>query len=203
MGESADHKAARLQEQQLAQQQQQMQQQNFALQNKIYGQISPFAQGLMQTAQNAQQGIAPASFQLGTRNALAGAFGQQRQNLADFLGQSGQGFSGLAAGPAANLGAQESTAMGQSYADALNQALSAGIAGGNMLQGQQGIFNPAPYGQMAAQGFNNYTQATPMQGFGSMLGQSLLGAGIGAGASFLTGGMSNILGGGGFLSPHK
>lgn len=201
MGESADHKAARLQEQQLAQRQQAMQEQNFALQNKIYGQVSPFAQGLLTMGQNAQKGIAPDSFQLGTRNALASAFGGQRQNLADFLGQSGQGFSGLAAGPAANLGAQESTAIGQSYADALNQALGLGLQGSNALQGQQAIFNPVPYGQMATQGFQNYTQATPMQGFGATLGQSLLGAGIGAGASFLTGGLSNITGGGGFFSP--
>lgn len=186
MGESSEHKAARQQEQQLAQQQQAIQQQNFALQNKIYGQISPFATGLMTAGQNALQGKAPDYFQLGTRNALASAFGQQRQNLTDFLGQSGQGFSGLAAGPAANLGAQESTAMGQAYADALNQALGLGVQGGNILQGQQGVFNPVPYGQLATQGFQNYTNATPMSGFGSNLFSSILGAGLGAAGNWLS-----------------
>jgi hypothetical protein len=201
MGESADHKQARQQELQQAQQQQQIEQQRVALQQQIYGQISPFATGLMGAGTNAMKGIAPDYFQLGTRNALASAFGQQRQNLTDFLGSSGQGFGGLAAGPAANLGAQESSAMGQSYNDALLQALGLGVQGGNILQGQQGVFNPAAYGQFATQGFNNYTQATPMQGFGGNLLQSLAGAAIGAGGSFLTGGLSNITGGGSFLKP--
>src|SRR5207249_7899252 len=157
-----------------AQSQLALEKQRADLQQQIYGQIRPFATGLMGAGQQAIKVIAPDFFQLGTRNALAGAFGQQRQNLADFLGRSGQGFGGLAAGPAANLGAQESTAMGQSYADALNQAMGLGLQGSNVLQGQQGIFNPQAYGGMAGQGFNNYTQATPMMGFGSSLGQSLL-----------------------------
>lgn len=199
MGESAEHKQARQQELQQAQQQQQIQQQNLALQKQAYGQISPFAAGLLGAGTNALKGQAPDFFQLGTRNALASAFGQQRQNLTDFLGSSGQGFGGLAAGPAANLGAQESTAMGDAYSQALQQALGLGMQGGNLLQGQQAIFNPVPYGQMATQGLNNYTQATPMQGFGSTLGQSLLGAGIGAGASFLTGGLNNVVKGGSFI----
>ena len=90
--------------------------------------------------------------------------------------------------------------MGQSYADALNQAMGLGLQGSNVLQGQQGIFNPQAYGGMAGQGFNNYTQSTPMQGFGATLGQSLLGAGINAGTSFLTGGLSNLTKGSGFLN---
>jgi hypothetical protein len=180
MGESAAHKQARQTELQNAQLQQQIEQQNLARQNQIYGQVSPFAQGLLGMGQNAQQGIAPDSFQLGTRNALAGAFGQQRQNLASFLGSSGQGFGGLAAGPAANLGAQESTAMGQAQADAINQALGLGLQGSNVLQGQQGIFNPTPYGSMAGQGFQNNVQNTPMMGFGATLGSSILGAGLSA-----------------------
>lgn len=185
MGESSSHKQARQLEFQQAQTQQQVAAQNLALQRQVYSQISPFAGGLLNMGTQAQKGIAPDSFQLGTRNALAGAFGQQRSNLADFLGSSGQGFSGLAAGPAANLGAQESTAMGQSYADALNQALGLGIQGGNILQGQQGVFNPYPSASLATQGLNQYTQATPMQGFGANLLQSGLGAAIGAGSTWL------------------
>lgn len=184
-----------------AQLQQQIEKDRVALQKQVYGQISPFATSLLGAGQNALKGIAPDYFQLGTRNALASAFGQSRQNLTDFLGSSGQGFGGLAAGPAANLGAQESMAMGQAQADAINQALGLGLQGGNVLQGQQAIFNPQQYGQMAGAGLQSYTQATPMQGFGASLGQSLLGSAIGAGTSFLTGGLSNILGGGGFLSP--
>lgn len=199
MGESSEHKQARQTELQNAQLQQQIEKDRVALQKQVYGQISPFGQGLLKMGTDAQKGIAPDSFQLGTRNALASAFGGQRQNLADFLGSSGQGFGGLAAGPAANLGAQESSAMGQSYADALNQALGLGLQGSNVLQGQQGIFNPQSYGGMAGQGFNNYTQATPMQGFGASLGQSLLGSAIGAGTSFLTGGLSNLTSGKSFL----
>ena len=186
MGESREHREARQLELQNAQSQLALEKQRADLQQQIYGQISPFATGLMGAGQQALKGIAPDFFQLGTRNALAGAFGQQRQNLADFLGRSGQGFGGLAAGPAANLGAQDSSAMGQSYADALNQALGLGVQGGNILQGQQGIFNPSPFGQLGTQGLTSYTQATPMQGFGSSLGQSLLGAAIGAGASWLS-----------------
>lgn len=178
MGESSAHKQARQQELANAQLQQQIEQQNLARQNAIYGQISPFATGLLNMGSQAQQGIAPASFQLGTRNALAGAFGQQRQNLADFLGSSGQGFSGLAAGPAANLGTQESTAMGQAYADAVNQALGLGLQGSNVLQGQQGVFNPTTYAGLAGQGFQNNVQNTPMSGFWGNLGSSLAGAAI-------------------------
>lgn len=180
MGESAAHKQARQQEAANAQLQQQIEQQNLALQRQIYGQISPFASSLLQTGQDALQGKAPDFFQLGTRNALASAFGQQRQNLADFLGKTGQGFSGIAAGPAANLGAQESTAMGQSYADALTQALGLGMQGGNMLTGQQAVFNPSQYGGLATQGFNNTLQATPMSGFWGNLGSSVLGSAISA-----------------------
>lgn len=192
MGESSEHKKARQIELENAQLQQQIEKENLARQKEIYGQISPFATGLLGVGSAALQGKAPDFFQLGTRNALASAFGQQRQNLADFLGQSGQGFSGLAAGPAANLGAQESAAMGQAYADALQQALGLGLQGGNMLQGQQAIFNPSPYGQFAGQGFNDYVQATPSQSFGGMLGGALLGAAINAGTSYLTGGLSNL-----------
>src|SRR5262249_17398427 len=186
MGESKEHKQARQQELQLAQQQAAIQQQNLELQRQIYGQISPYGQGLLNVGQNALKGIAPDYFQLGTRNALASAFGQQRQNLADFLGQSGQGFSGLAAGPAANLGAQESMAQGQAYADALNQALGLGVQGGNILQGQQGIFNPVPYGSLATQGLNNYTNSTPTSGFWGNFGQSLIGAGLGVASKYAT-----------------
>lgn len=160
--------------------QQELEKNYAAIQQATRQQITPFAQGLLDLGNQARMGKAPDSFQLGTRNAIASAFGGQRQNLADFLGRSGQGFGGLAAGPAANLGAQESTAIGQSQADAINQALGLGMQGSNILQGQQSIFNPAPYGGMAGQGFNNYLQATPMQGFGASLGQSLLGAGIGS-----------------------
>lgn len=199
MGESKDHKQARQIELQNAQLQQQIEKQNLAIQRQAYGQVSPFATSLLGAGQNALKGQAPDYFQLGTRNAIASAFGQQRQNLADFLGKTGQGFGGLAAGPAANLGAQESTAIGQSQADAINQALGLGLQGSNALQGQQAIFNPSPYGGYAGQGFNNYVQATPMQGFGSVLGQSLLGAGINAGASFLTGGLSNLTNNKGFF----
>ena len=185
MGESKQHKQARQMELQNAQLQQQIEKENLARQNLIYGQVSPFGVGLLNAGQAGLKGVAPDYFQLGTRNALAGAFGQERQNLADFLGRSGQGFGGLAAGPAANLGAQESSAMGQAYNDAVLQSLGLGLQGGNMLQGQQAVFNPQNYGSMAGQGFNAYTQATPMQGFGSVLGQSLLGAAVGAGSKWL------------------
>lgn len=178
MGESSEHKKARQIELENAQLQQQIEKDNLARQNQIYGQISPFATGLLGVGSAALKGKAPDFFQLGTRNALASAFGQQRQNLADFLGQSGQGFSGLAAGPTANLGAQESEAMGQAYADALNEALGLGLQGGNMLQGQQAIFNPAPYGAFAGQGFTNYLQNTPNGGFWSGLGGALTGAAL-------------------------
>ena len=189
MGESAAHKQATQQAQQNAVLQQQIEQQNLALQRQIYGQVSPYAQGLLNMGTQAQQGIAPASFQLGARNQLASAFGQSRQNLADFLGKSGQGFGGLAAGPAANLGAQESTAMGQSYADAINQALGLGLQGSNVLQGQQGIFNPQTYGGMAGQGFQNVLQATPYTGFwGQLLQSAAAGAGQAAKTAAAAGG---------------
>ena len=180
MGESSEHKKARQIELQNAQLQQQIEKDNLARQNQIFGQVSPLAGGFINAGTNALNGVAPDYFQLGTRNALASAFGQQRQNLADFLGSSGQGFSGLAAGPAANLGAQESTAMGQAYNDALLQALSLGTQGSNILQGQEAIFNPQPYGSFAGSDFNAYTQATPVRGFGSSLLGSLTGAAIGA-----------------------
>lgn len=180
MGESKSHKQARQIELQNAQLQQQIEKQNLELQRQAYGQISPFATNLLGMGQNAMKGQAPDFFQLGTRNAIASAFGGERQNLADFLGQSGQGFGGLAAGPAANLGAQESTAIGQAQADAIQQALGMGLQGGNLLAGQQAIFNPSQYGAMAGQGFQNYLQATPYRsGFGNFLG-SIGGAALSA-----------------------
>jgi len=182
-----------------AQHQRSIEDQNLKLQHQIYGQISPFASGLLGMGSKALKGQAPDYFKLGTRNALASAFGQQRQNLTDFLGQSGQGFGGLAAGPAANLGAQESMAMGQSQADAITQALGLGLQGGNMLGGQQAMFNPAQYGGMAGQGFNDYLQNTPNR---SVLGQVLGGLG-GAALSAIPfgkmfgGGSGGVSGGGG------
>ena len=186
MGESSAHKQAREQELQNAKLQQQIEQQNLALQKQVFGQISPYASGLLGIGNAALKGQAPDFFQLGTRNAIASAFGGERQNLADFLGKTGQGFSGIAAGPAANLGAQEASAIGQSQADALSQALGLGLQGGNLFSGQQAVFNPTQYGGMATQGFNNYTQATPQSGFWGSLGGSLLGAGINAGTSWLS-----------------
>src|SRR5256885_5063716 len=63
LGESAEHKQARQTELQNAKLQQDIEKQNLARQNAIYGQISPFAGGLLNMGQQAQQGIAPASFQ--------------------------------------------------------------------------------------------------------------------------------------------
>lgn len=183
MGESKDKKRARSEQLALARQEAQREAELLALQKQIYGQISPFATGLLGMGQDALKGIAPDYFQLGTRNAIAQAFGGERQNLADFLGTTGQGFGGLAAGPAANLGALESTAIGQAQADAIQQALGFGLQGGGLFTGQQQIFDPTRYGGLAAQGFGNILNQP-----GQNLGASALGA-LGAAA---TGSLSKI-----------
>ena len=192
MGESQATKDARRAQLAHSQLEAQREAEFLAFQKQLYGQISPFATGLLGAGQNALKGIAPDFFQLGTRNAIASAFSGQRQNLADFLGQSGQGFGGLAAGPAANLGAQESSAMGQSYADAIAQALGLGMQGGNILQGQQALFNPVQYGALAAQGFGNILG----QPRSNILGQ-LLGSGLSAGLTAVAMGAGGSSGGGG------
>jgi|SRR5215467_12573846 len=192
MGESADHKKARQLELQNAKLQQDIEKENLARQKDIYGQVSPFGRGLVNAGTAAMHGVAPDYFRLGTRNALAGAFGQERQNLADFLGRSGQGFGGLAAGPAAHLGSEEARAVGDAENQAILNALSMGFQGSNVLQGQQSIFDPRAFGGMAGSGFQSYTQATPMMSGGAALGQSLLGAALNAGTSYATGGLSSF-----------
>lgn len=178
MGESQATKDARRAQLEQAKKEAAREAELLAFQKQLSELITPFATNLTETGRRALQGIAPDFFELGTRNAIASAFSGERQNLADFLGQSGQGFGGLAAGPAANLGALEATSIGQSRADAIQRALELGLQGSNVLQGQQAVFNPVQYGALSAQGFGNILG----QPRSNLLGQ-LLGAGISAGIS--------------------
>ena len=130
-----------------------------AQQQKIYGQISPFALSSMQMGQDALQGKVPDAFTnaylLPARNALSKSFSQSRENLIQALGQSGQYGSGISVGPLANLETEQSRAVGDVEANsrlaALQQALSMGFQGANLLGGQQAIFNPVAYGNLSNQ----------------------------------------------------
>lgn len=142
---------AKQQEQANEQFQMALAQQDAARQNKIYNQLAPYATSFLNTGANALNGIAPAYFQNAELPSLESGFKGARQNLLNFFGSSGQGISGLAAGPLANEQAMESTAMDQAKVNAILQGLNIGAQGANMLAGQQSVFNPLPYSQAATQ----------------------------------------------------
>lgn len=127
-------------------------------QEDIFQQIKPLTDFLL------KMGVDPISFfqtpqgaalLAPQRAALGENFDQQRMNAIDLF--AGTGFSpgsGQAAGPLANLFGQEATAQSNLLYNNIGNALNLGLQGGNLLQGQQAVFNPfqaAGIGSNAAQ----------------------------------------------------
>lgn len=106
-------------------------------------------------------------------------------------------LQGAAAGTVATNAANVELASAQlkeqkkSNAEARLLALQSGLGGQAVSMGQVETTSEK----------NAFDQAYTIQQQDSSLLQSILGGALGAGASFLTGGMSNILGGGSFLKP--
>lgn len=180
MGKGKNQKAAEassLKTQQLTQQQMQ---QDMQIRQQAYQQILPFAQMLMQA------GIDPLAFLqtpqgqslLGpVKESIGQEFDQARMNMYDWFAGSGVDprASGLAMGPIANLFSSESKAQSDALRDFINNSMNLGLQGANVLQGQQGIFNPATSGGLSLQAGNQVINAPRGPGWG--IAQSLLGAG--------------------------
>jgi len=163
---------------------------------KISGQISPFAESAIQAGIDAVAGRAnPAlvnAYLQPARSALTAGYTQGRQNLIEALGAQGIYGSGLGIGPLASLESSQARDIGnltqQANIQALQTGLGLGFQGANILQGQQGIFNPIPFGQLS-QGFAQTAMVDPRQyarAGGGLLG-SVVGAGLGAVGSIYQG----------------
>lgn len=150
------------------------------LRQDAYNQILPFAQLLMQA------GIDPIAFLqtpqgqalLGpVRESIGQEFDQARSNMFDWFSGSGVDpkASGLAMGPIANLFGAESKAQSDALRDFISNSMNLGLQGANVLQGQQGIFNPATSGGLSLQAGNQVINAPRGPGWG--LAQQLIGAG--------------------------
>lgn len=158
-------------------------------QQQIYGQISPFAQSAIGVGNEALQGrVSPGlvnAFLQPAKSALTSSYDQGRQNLLESLASQGVYGSGLGATSQAAFERSQARDIGnltqQANSQALQTALGLGFQGANILQGQQGIFNPVPYGQLGIAG-GQVAMTDPRQyaRAGSGLLGGLAGAGLGA-----------------------
>jgi len=166
---------------------------NVQFQKDMRDLVEPLGQALIQF------GIDPVSFLQSsqgqailapTQEAIASNFGAQRQNLVDALGQTGFSFGGgIGTAPFANLLSEEAGAQSGNVQNLVAQSLGLGLQGANILQGQQGIFNPVPVGSLANQSAQGISS-------GQELATALAGAGIGA-AGTVIGGLNQPSSGGG------
>ena len=184
MGKSSNQKQAERNNLAIQQAQLDALKQANAHQQALFNLLSPFGQSAMSLGQDALKGIPPNAFLLPQINTISSAFNQSRQNLAEALGQTGQGSSGIAAGPLANMENDQAVAAGNARLQAILQGLNTGFQGANILSGQQAIFNPSPLAQSGAQAGQTVIQAPG--GFGSQLLGGIIGAGANAGFSWLT-----------------
>lgn len=201
MGKTSNQKQAeaanlQIQQQQLALQKQQaaLSQQAAQRQTAAYNQISPFAGSAIGIGNQAMQGNAPAAFTAQPLSNLAQSTNQNRQNLLDFFGQSGQGAgglnSGILAGPLANTYSDQAAQAASINQNAVLQGLNVGFQGANALQGQQAIFNPTGFAGAASQAGGVGTQ-DPTQY--QSAGQALAGSAIGAIGTAAGGALGKIL----------
>jgi hypothetical protein len=182
-------------------------QERAAMQKQIFRQIQPFATMLMGL------GIDPAQFMqspLGQgllsqmRGGISDSFQGARQNLIENLGATGFQGSGVGFGPLANLFGQEAQAQSQLFQQLPQIGLNLGLQGANILQGQQGVFDPLGFAQTGIQGFNQLQQGQLLKNIlgaagmalggplGGALGSNLLG-GASAGTGSTIGGLSSGL----------
>jgi hypothetical protein len=147
---------------------------SMGIQQQQYQNVSPFAKQALALGQGAMNGVVPDSYLAPARQSIASGFQGSRQQLADFLANSGQGMSGLAAGPMANSFNQEAIAQGQAAQQAQQSLINLGFQGANAAQGQQAIFNPAAAGQVGTMNPQQFASNA------SLIGGSLAGAAIGA-----------------------
>lgn len=161
MGKSSNQKQAeqgnlQLQQQQIALQRQQaaLAQQAASIQQQSYRSIQPFAQGALGIGNQAMAGQASSALTAQPLTQLAQSTQQNRQNLIDFFGQSGQGAgglnSGILAGPLANTYSDQAAQAASINQNAILQGMGIGFQGANALQGQQAIFNPAGFAGAAS-----------------------------------------------------
>ena len=157
----------------------------------MYGQISPFAIAAIQAGNDAlggkvNQGLVNAYLQP-ARSALTSGYDQGRQNLLESLGAQGVYGSGIGAGAQGAFEQSQARDIGNltqsANSQALQTALGMGFQGASLLAGQQQIFNPAAYGnlanqyaQSAIQDPRQYARANPL---GGILG-GLASAGLGS-----------------------
>lgn len=194
MGESAEQKEAKKNDILIQRNQLEQQKRSMAIQQQAFQQIQPFANMLL------QWGIDPAAFLASPQGqamlapiqeSIGKDFSQARMNLLDAFGSSGQLGSGITAGPLANLTTDEIKAMTGAKQNLLGQGLNLGLQGGNLLSGQQAIFNPVQAGSAGT--IDPRMLSSP----------NILGSIFGGLAGVATGGLSNIIGrGGGSQKPY-
>lgn len=184
MGKSSNQKQAEKNNLAIQQQQLAALKDANAKQQQLFDLIKPFGQSALGIGQDALAGKAPNAFLLPQTNAISSAFSQGRQNLTEALGRSGQAGSGISAGPLANMENDQAVASGNARLQAILQGLNVGFQGGNVLSGQQAVFNPNADASTATSAGNTVIQAPG--GFGQQLLGGILGAGANAGFSWLT-----------------
>ena len=151
--------------------------------------IQPFGQQALGFGQSALQGQVPNQFLLPILNSLHSSFSQGRTNLAEALGASGQQGSGISAGPLANMENDQSVAAGNARLQALLQGLNVGFQGANVLQGQQGIFDPNAAASTGTQAGQTVIQAPG--GFGQQLLGGVISAAGQVGSGWASGGFKH------------
>lgn len=116
---------------------------NIANQQNVQG----FAQPFMNAGVNALNGQVPGQFIAPSLQSINSGFAQNRQNLMDFMGQSGQGFgSGISSAPIMNSFQQQAVAAAQAKQQAQMGLIGLGFQGAGATTGSnqnpQSFSNP-------------------------------------------------------------
>ena len=189
------------------------QSETFAQQQDILSQIQAVSAPILAAGPD-QYGFTPAEDQA-LRSSVINNSAQQTQNAVNATELQQKQASGgtpvlpTGAGEEATLQAEE--LGGQNTANALSQEKLAGYQQGSTnygqalaaLTGNASLLSPTSYAGATSSAGSNATGAIKQaDSERSNLLSSILGGVVGAGSSFLSGGLSNIVGGGGFLSPN-
>ena len=200
MGKSSTQKAAEqsdlaIQQQQLALQRQQIaqQQQSFQMFQNANKQLAPFDTQMLGIGQQSAAGNAPSALTAGPLAQLAQGGQQNRQDLMNFFGQSGQingsgANSGILAGPMANIGNQQALGAAQINQQGILQGLGIGFQGANNILGQASVLNPTGFANAASTAGNAGT-LNPQQFANPWVGA--LGGALGGLGSAAGGALSN------------
>lgn len=185
----------------------------FSEQQDLLSNIKTVAMPIFQAGPN-QYGFTPEEDALlrGEISTQASTAETNAVNAARLREQQLGGGAALPSGTQDAIEAQVQATGEQQKAQALSQERLAGYQAGQqryeqaaaLLSGQESLLSPTGYASAATGAGEAATGAVKLtDSERSNLLSSILGGAIGAGTSFLTGGLSNITGGGGFFSPPQ